>query len=204
MDIVEDRIQKINRIHEIIDESKKILFVQQLKVLCFFVCFTYLVLCALKILDINVWFLLFYLTSYLSVSLTAAMIIRKRNSTLPDSIIQLLNKKIDEEGSAYLGDLKAEWIKSGEPQYLIKIKELIFILDYLRGSFIGWIQFQKTYKQLQNSPEDKLEKVYDMIHHFRLDLEAENLQPRSPGLLKGTLGDAFFEPLSEEELQAWE
>ena len=28
--------------------------------------------------------------------------------------------------------------------------------------------------------------------------------PRQPGLLKGQLGDAFFEPLPEEELRAWE
>ncbi len=28
--------------------------------------------------------------------------------------------------------------------------------------------------------------------------------PREPGLLKGKLGDAFFEPLSEGELAAWE
>jgi uncharacterized phage-associated protein len=28
-------------------------------------------------------------------------------------------------------------------------------------------------------------------------------QPRTPGLLKGQLGDAFLEPLSEEELQKW-
>jgi len=28
-------------------------------------------------------------------------------------------------------------------------------------------------------------------------------QRRSPGLLKGQLGDAFFEPLPEEELQQW-
>ncbi len=29
-------------------------------------------------------------------------------------------------------------------------------------------------------------------------------QPRIPGLLTGTIGDAFFEPLSEEELKSWE
>ena len=28
--------------------------------------------------------------------------------------------------------------------------------------------------------------------------------PRTPGLLSGKLGDAFFEPLPEEELQQWE
>jgi hypothetical protein len=33
-------------------------------------------------------------------------------------------------------------------------------------------------------------------------IEAES--PREPGLLKGKLGQAFFEPLPEEELQLWE
>jgi prevent-host-death family protein len=28
--------------------------------------------------------------------------------------------------------------------------------------------------------------------------------PREPGLLKGKLSDAFFEPLSEDELRSWE
>jgi hypothetical protein len=35
-------------------------------------------------------------------------------------------------------------------------------------------------------------------------IAAVNLQPRTPGLLPGKLGDAFFEPLPEEELQKWE
>lgn len=32
----------------------------------------------------------------------------------------------------------------------------------------------------------------------------EQKQPRKPGLLKGKLGDSFFEPLPESELEAWE
>ena len=32
----------------------------------------------------------------------------------------------------------------------------------------------------------------------------EPLEPRAPGLLQGSVGEAFFEPLSEEELDAWE
>lgn len=35
-----------------------------------------------------------------------------------------------------------------------------------------------------------------------LPLEAP--RPRKPGLLKGKLDDAFFEPLPEKELAAWE
>ena len=29
-------------------------------------------------------------------------------------------------------------------------------------------------------------------------------EPRRPGLLKGEVGEDFFEPLPEEELEAWE
>lgn len=32
----------------------------------------------------------------------------------------------------------------------------------------------------------------------------ESPPPRKPGLLKGRIEDAFFEPLPEEELAAWE
>jgi hypothetical protein len=65
---------------------------------------------------------------------------------------------------------------------------------------------QKIVQELQNIPEDKLAELYNLIHYFRLGLERESArqQPRTPGLLTGKLGDAFFEPLPEEELQAWE
>jgi len=42
------------------------------------------------------------------------------------------------------------------------------------------------------------------LFNFRLGLEQENNPPRTPGLLNGKLGDVFFEPLPEEELQQWE
>jgi prevent-host-death family protein len=32
----------------------------------------------------------------------------------------------------------------------------------------------------------------------------EALRPRQPGLLKGRVDDAFFEPLPDDELAAWE
>jgi hypothetical protein len=63
---------------------------------------------------------------------------------------------------------------------------------------------QKIYQELQDIPEDKLAEIYDLIHYFRLSLGKEPAQPRTPGLLAGQLRDAFFEPLPEEELQAWE
>lgn len=63
---------------------------------------------------------------------------------------------------------------------------------------------EKIIQELQDIPEEKLPEVYNLIHDFRLRLNSENSQPRTPGLLIGKLGDAFFEPLPEEELQQWE
>ncbi len=63
---------------------------------------------------------------------------------------------------------------------------------------------EKIIEEIQNIPEDKLAEIYDLIHSFRLGLTLEQKQPRSPGILKGKLGDAFFEALPEEELQQWE
>jgi hypothetical protein len=63
---------------------------------------------------------------------------------------------------------------------------------------------QKIIQELQDIPEDKLTQLYDLIHYFRLGLGRECAQPRTPGLLTGKLGDAFFEPLPEEELKQWE
>jgi hypothetical protein len=63
---------------------------------------------------------------------------------------------------------------------------------------------QQIVQELQALPEDKLAEIYDLIHYFRLGLSQDTDQPRTPGLLPGKLGDAFFDPLPEEELQQWE
>jgi hypothetical protein len=63
---------------------------------------------------------------------------------------------------------------------------------------------QKIVQELQDIPEDKLTELYDLIHYFRLGLKSQSTQPRTPGLLTGKLGEAFFEPLPKEELQRWE
>ena len=63
---------------------------------------------------------------------------------------------------------------------------------------------QKIIDELNEIPEEKLTQIYEIIHYFRLGLNQEDKQPRTPGLLQGNLGDAFFEPLPEEELQQWE
>jgi hypothetical protein len=63
---------------------------------------------------------------------------------------------------------------------------------------------QKIIQELQDIPEENLDALYDMIHRFRLSLQKEQTQPRTPGLLIGKLNSSLFEPLPEEELQAWE
>ena len=63
---------------------------------------------------------------------------------------------------------------------------------------------QKIINELQEIPEDKLSSLYEVIHTFRLGLNQEKKQNRTPGILKGKLDDTFFEPLPEEELQQWE
>ncbi len=52
--------------------------------------------------------------------------------------------------------------------------------------------------------QDKLAKICDVIHYFRLGLGKEPQPPREPGLIEGSVDDAFFEPLPEEELRLWE
>ncbi|WP_428353131.1 hypothetical protein [Methyloprofundus sp.] len=63
---------------------------------------------------------------------------------------------------------------------------------------------KKIMRELHDIPDDKLAEIYDIIHYFRLGLSKEAVAERQPGLLKGSLGDAFFDELTEEELKAWE
>ena len=63
---------------------------------------------------------------------------------------------------------------------------------------------QKIIQELQDIPKEKLAQLYDVIHYFRLGLNQDTAQPRTPGLLTGQLSDTFFDPLPEEELQQWE
>ncbi|GEM_PF-607994 len=56
----------------------------------------------------------------------------------------------------------------------------------------------------ESIPEDKLTQIYELIPYFRLGLNVESQEARTPGLLKGKLRGAFFDPLPEEELQQWE
>ncbi len=68
---------------------------------------------------------------------------------------------------------------------------------------------QKLHAQLDRIPEEKLDAFSILIQNFHGSLnfhtsDPEKLPPRTPGLLSGKLNDSFFEPLPEEELQAWE
>ena len=50
----------------------------------------------------------------------------------------------------------------------------------------------KIIEELPDIPEEKLSEIYELIHNFRLQLNPEKPQPRTPGILTGKLGDAFF------------
>jgi hypothetical protein len=63
---------------------------------------------------------------------------------------------------------------------------------------------QQIMQELEDIPQDKLEEIYDLIHYFKLGLLNEKKQIRTPGILKGTVSDSFFDPLPELELKAWE
>jgi hypothetical protein len=70
---------------------------------------------------------------------------------------------------------------------------------------------EEIIKEINLIPSNKLHEVYDFIHNFRIEIEQSQpfyknnlLIPRQAGILNGKLGEAFFEPLPEEELKAWE
>ena len=62
--------------------------------------------------------------------------------------------------------------------------------------------------ELDTFSEEQLKQLYQIIKNFkqetRKSIRDQDQFPRTPGLLSGKLGDAFFEPLPEDELQQWE
>lgn len=56
----------------------------------------------------------------------------------------------------------------------------------------------KIIEELHQIPSENLTQIYELVHQMRLEINQENQQPRTSGLLKGKLGDAFFEPLPED------
>jgi hypothetical protein len=64
---------------------------------------------------------------------------------------------------------------------------------------------KQLFEEIELIPAEKYAEIYDFLHYFRLGLsQTEQKTERKPGLFKGQLGNAFFEPLPEEELKAWE
>ncbi len=63
---------------------------------------------------------------------------------------------------------------------------------------------QQIMREIQGIPEDKLAEIYNIIHYYRVGLENETEIERQPGILKGSLGNAFFDELPENELKQWE
>jgi len=70
---------------------------------------------------------------------------------------------------------------------------------------------EEIIKELNLIPTTKLVELYDFIHYFRIGIEQSQQvdqnhlsTPRQAGILNGKLGEAFFEPLPEEELKVWE
>ncbi|MGI0483189.1 hypothetical protein ACN4EE_20715 [Geminocystis sp. CENA526] len=62
----------------------------------------------------------------------------------------------------------------------------------------------KIIEELHQIPSENLTQIYELVHQMCLEINQENEQPRTSGLLQGKLGEAFFEQLPEEELQQWE
>jgi hypothetical protein len=64
---------------------------------------------------------------------------------------------------------------------------------------------QKILEEIQSVPEEYLDELCELIHNFRVKRQpSQNPELRQPGLLQGRLGQAFFDPLPEEEIQQWE
>jgi hypothetical protein len=63
---------------------------------------------------------------------------------------------------------------------------------------------QQIMLELADIPADKLTGLYELIHYFKLGLIKEKTQERTPGILQGMVSSSFFEPLPEQELDAWE
>ena len=84
----------------------------------------------------------------------------------------------------------------GQPPRHGNYKVLIAILDEPEEEAIYSALNPVLLEQL--NPERLTRVIQSMANEVTIS------SPRQPGLLKGQLGDAFFEPLPEEELRAWE
>jgi uncharacterized phage-associated protein len=78
-----------------------------------------------------------------------------------------------------------------------------YLLSDMTHVEFPWRNARRGLPKEASSTEPILLKDMKALGQEKLDW-IERTQPRTPGLLKGQLGDAFFEPLPEEELQQWE
>jgi hypothetical protein len=62
---------------------------------------------------------------------------------------------------------------------------------------------EKIIRELEAIPDEHLADLYEVIRDFRGRVERPTSGHRKPGLLPGKLGDAFFDPLPEDELRRW-
>lgn len=72
-------------------------------------------------------------------------------------------------------------------------------------------QLKQLYRIIKNLKQETTKSIRDQeqLKNFWEEDQVGNTlrkdqSPRTPGLLSGKLGDAFFEPLPEDELQQWE
>jgi len=72
-------------------------------------------------------------------------------------------------------------------------------------------QLKQLYRIIKNLKQETTKSIRDQeqLKNFWEEDQVGNAlgkdqSPRIPGLLSGKLGDAFFEPLPEDELQQWE
>ena len=71
---------------------------------------------------------------------------------------------------------------------------------------------EQIIEEIKQIPNDKLLEIYDLIHYFRLGLNQEKkgrkitIKQRPIGLSKGKfqVPESFFEPLTDEMLDAFE
>ncbi len=86
----------------------------------------------------------------------------------------------------------------------------ITCIDGIRAESLAILLAMEAEATLDSSEIELLNKINQQLKeiksncYFRLGLNVESQEARTPGLLKGKLGGAFFDPLPEEELQQWE
>lgn len=69
---------------------------------------------------------------------------------------------------------------------------------------------EQLIQEIEQASDEVLERFLQVWQQTKqsnsslTQIKNEVSNPRTPGLLKGTLGDQFFEPLPEAEIAQWE